>query len=86
MIERSSLFDQCPFCLLVPCTEEYKIVPETDMELVRIRIENSKDFEPRIFSPEMIEDEERGKGLVDNAVFRIVRTLGPKAEVWRLNK
>lgn len=78
-IERDSLFDQNPFCLLVPAGIDYNIVPGTDMELIRIRTQNDKIFKPVLFTPKNIRVEERSKGLMGNTALRLTKTVFDKA-------
>jgi len=74
-LRRGSLFDERPSCLHVPAGEEIQIEAASALELTVYRVDNNKPFEPKVFVPEDVRDEWRGRGLVDNASLRTVRTI-----------
>ena len=73
--DRESLFDQGPTCVHVPDGETVKFDCDSDVELTVYRSPNSKAFPTRIFLPEEVSNEPRGKGQVGNACLRYVRTI-----------
>jgi 5-deoxy-glucuronate isomerase len=73
--ERGSLFDELPSCLHVPAGEEVRLEAESDVELTVYRVDNGKPFEPRVYGPDEVRSEWRGRGQVDDASLRIVRTI-----------
>jgi 5-deoxy-glucuronate isomerase len=73
-VERASLFDEAPAVLHAPAGARVRIVAASDdVEWALARATNPAHFAPRIFSPEDIQDELRGKGLVQDASVRTVR-------------
>lgn len=74
-IERSSLFDELPWCLHVAANEEVQMTAEDDVELTVYGAANSKRFEPVLYGPKDVRNERRGKGALRDASFRFVRTI-----------
>ncbi len=82
---RQSLFDQAPACLHVAAGSIVRLVCLSDVELTVYRCANRRPFLPRIRRD--VPDEHRGRGLVDNVSYRLVRTIldrqraAPEAEL-----
>lgn len=74
-VERNSIFDENPFCLLIPPGIGYKVVPEKEMELATIKVSSFSSFNPVFFTPKEIQVEKRGKGLMDDTAYRLVKTI-----------
>jgi 5-deoxy-glucuronate isomerase len=79
-VTRRSLFDADPVVLHFPAGTAVAVRcrGETDhAELALVQAENDRSFEPRLFDREsMVEpSEHRGRGLLDDAAYRIVRTV-----------
>jgi 5-deoxy-glucuronate isomerase len=73
-VARASLFDEPPTVLHAPAGARLRIEAESDeVEWAVARTTNSASFAPRIFAPADIQDELRGKGLVQDAAVRTVR-------------
>ena len=72
---RNSLFDDSPVAAHVPRDIAIKIKAVTDLELALFETKNEKRFAPKIYPPETTSNEHRGKGLVDDASLRYVRTI-----------
>lgn len=73
-ISRASLFDEAPTVLHAPAGERVRIEALSDeLELAVVRASNPAAFTPRIFFPRDIQNELRGKGLVQDASLRTVR-------------
>ncbi|MBN2360315.1 MAG: 5-deoxy-glucuronate isomerase [Deltaproteobacteria bacterium] len=73
--ERRSLFDELPGTVHVAAGERVQLAAVTDVELTVHRVANPARFEPRIYLPEQMRDEIRGRGWVDDAAQRVVRTI-----------
>jgi len=74
-LERGSLFDDAPSCVHLPAGAELIFECHAATEFTVYRSANGKPFEPRIFLPADTVDEPRGKGQVDGACLRLVRTI-----------
>jgi 5-deoxy-glucuronate isomerase len=75
-VGRSSLFDEAPTCLHYPRGFDIEIEALTDVELAYVGVENDADFEPVLFDDSnMLEDDHRGQGQLDDTAYRIVRTI-----------
>ncbi len=74
---RESLFDQNPYCLHLPPGTPMVLQAVTECELARFATDNIPNgFPATLFTPDsMLESEDRGKGLLDDASWRIVRTI-----------
>lgn len=73
--KRNSLFDDPPFCVHVPDGTEVRFEAETDVEICVCETDNEKPFPVVVYFPEMTANEHRGKGQVDEACLRFVRTI-----------
>ena len=72
---RRTIFDQSPACLHVAAGEAVVIDAAIATELTQYRTANTKRFAARFYGPEDVPNEHRGKGQVDNACYRFVRTI-----------
>jgi len=72
---RNSLFDDPPFAVHVPPNKSITIEAISDAELTLFETENDKDFKSVVYLPDDTKNEHRGKGQVDNASLRYVRTI-----------
>lgn len=73
--ERQSLFDESASCVHVSAGTTVTIDAQTDCELTVYRCGNRKSFEPRVFVPDDVPNEYRGKGQVAGRCLRFVRTI-----------
>ncbi len=74
--ERTSIFDQDPSAVHAAANSVVRVKAETDCEISVSQVENSNEFETLFFdSSSMLESEQRGKGLLDDTSYRIVRTI-----------
>lgn len=79
MAERQSIFDEEPYAVHFDADESVMIIATTDCELALSQVSNEVHFEPQFFDPEnLLLSEQRGKDLLDNTAYRIVRTLFDK--------
>ena len=75
-VERSSIFNEDPSVLHLAKGENYKIICLSDCEFAHVATPNEKNFAPMIFTGEnMLESERRGKGILNDTAYRIVRTV-----------
>jgi len=75
-IRRHSLFYDDPSCIHLPKGKTAQVFPLTDCEFACFRVENTKQFNPKVFLPQdMVEVEDRDKGKWDNTAWRIVKTI-----------
>ncbi len=72
---RGSLFDESPSCLHVAAGEPVRFVCRGEVEFNVYGTANAKRFDARIFRPADVPNEHRGKGQVDGACYRFVRTI-----------
>ncbi|VVC75484.1 5-deoxy-glucuronate isomerase [Aquicella siphonis] len=74
--ERHSCFNEDPYALHVAPEQDAAITAVTACEFAVSQVENTKSFQPRIFSPaNLLESEHRGKGLLNDTAYRLVRTI-----------
>ncbi|MHA1339485.1 MAG: 5-deoxy-glucuronate isomerase [Promethearchaeota archaeon] len=87
VISRSSIWTENPWCLHVP--QSYNVLIQNldeKAELAIVTTKNDFDFEPKLYTPEECQSEERGKGTMRETSTRIVRTIfddsnAPKANL-----
>ncbi len=72
---RTSLFDENPTCLHLPAHTELSLFVEEAAELMVYDCPNQDSFSARLFLPEQVRHEDRGKGLLHGGAHRIVRTI-----------
>jgi 5-deoxy-glucuronate isomerase len=84
-VARASLFDEAPTVVHAPAGARARLeATDGEVEWAVVRATNPKAFAPRIFFPQDIQNEQRGKGLVQEASLRTVRlafdvTIRPEA-------
>ena len=74
-LARASLFDESPSCVHVAAGEPVRIDCAGDAEFTVYTTANHKHFAPRVYTPADVPNEHRGKGQVDDACYRFVRTI-----------
>jgi len=72
---RASLFDESASCVHVAVGQTVTLAAETATELTVYATANTKRFAPRLFTPEQVPNEHRGKGSLGDACYRYVRTI-----------
>lgn len=73
--KRSSLFDESSSCLHAAAGTPLIMRASQDTELTVYSVDNVKTFLPRVFVPEDVANEPRGKGQVGGRCLRHVRTI-----------
>lgn len=74
-VRRASLFDEPPTTLSLGPGTALSIESLGESEWAVARTNNERSFEPRLFLPEQVQNELRGKGLAQNACTRTVRLV-----------
>ena len=74
-LERHSIFDESSSCIHVSAATDVEMVCDSDTEFTRYRCDNERTFEPRVYRPEDVANEPRGKGQVNDRCLRYVRTI-----------
>ncbi len=75
-VTRRSLFDERPVVLHVDAATRLQVMALEDSELAVVETANERRFPARLFDGEsLLEEERRGEGRVDEASFRLVRTV-----------
>ncbi len=78
-VERTDYFSQNPFVLHCPSGQIASVKAVTDCELLLMETENSAQFTPLLFDENnLLERDNRGKDLLDDTSYRIVRTVFDK--------
>lgn len=72
---RDSLFDESPFALHLCRGTKVAVSALSDAEVAVFETENKKRFPGKAYLPAQTGAEQHGKGLVDNASLRLVRTI-----------
>ncbi|HEY8506818.1 MAG TPA: 5-deoxy-glucuronate isomerase [Steroidobacteraceae bacterium] len=72
---RRSLFDESASCIHVAAGTRVTIQALTATELTVYDCANSRPFAPRVFRPEDVPNEPRGRGQVGDRALRYVRTI-----------
>src|SRR5262249_43091292 len=72
---RRSLFDESASCLHVAAGERVRLTAAEDSELTVYASANRAPFSSRFYGPADVPNEHRGKGQVDDACYRFVRTI-----------
>lgn len=73
--ERDNLFDEKPVCWSISSGCHYKARIYKPTELIEIRTKNPKRFKPLFFPQNKIKIERRGKGLMQDTAFRLIKTV-----------
>lgn len=77
--QRDNLFEQEPHVLHVPQSLKVELLAGTDCELAVVQTENAASFTEEVFNQHnMLETEHRGKGILDDTAYRLVRTVFDK--------
>lgn len=74
-LARRSLFDESPACVHVAAGTDVTLEAAGEVEMTVYACGNTKPFAPRVYRPEDVPDEHRGKGQVGNRCLRFVRTI-----------
>lgn len=74
-LERQSLFDESASCVHASAGSSITFEALTPCELTVYRCPNRKEFPPRVFTPDEVPNEHRGKGQVAERCLRFVRTI-----------
>lgn len=74
-LDRNSLFDESSSCLHASAGTDLRLHCHRDTELTVYRCDNDKPFAARVFKPEDVANEPRGKGQVGDRCLRYVRTI-----------
>ena len=73
--ERQSLFDESASCVHVCAGTAVRIEAQRDSELTVYECANRRPFAPRVFTPQQVANEPRGRGQVGGRALRYVRTI-----------
>ncbi|HWM27427.1 MAG TPA: 5-deoxy-glucuronate isomerase [Woeseiaceae bacterium] len=74
-LERRSLFDESASCVHASANTSVVFEAMAPCELTVYQCPNRKPFSPRVFTPEDVPNEHRGKGQVAERCLRFVRTI-----------
>jgi 5-deoxy-glucuronate isomerase len=74
-LRRRSLFDESASAVHVAAGERVAFLAKAASELTVYEIDNPAAFAPRIYGPDEVPNEHRGKGQVGDACYRFVRTI-----------
>lgn len=74
-LQRDSLFDESSSCLHVSAGTAVEMHVETDTEFTVYSCDNTLPFAARVFQPDEVANEPRGKGQVNDRCLRYVRTI-----------
>jgi len=74
--KRESIFDEDPIAIHFAQNQKVTILAQTDAEIAVSQTENTEQFETIVFDgTNMLESEQRGKGLLEDTAHRNVRTI-----------
>ncbi len=74
--ERRCFFKETPIALHLHAGDSLKISAKEASELLIVQTENDKQFASTYFNASnMVENEHRGRGLLDDTAYRMVRTI-----------
>lgn len=73
--DRPSWLDQSPCCVHSPVNTPATVTASSAVEVAVVRTPNTQTFPQRIYRPDEVECEHRGKGILDDAGYRIVRCV-----------
>lgn len=74
-VERPNFYNYDPYMLHLPPGEKVKVVATEMTEIAIFKTENKEYFPPKLYTPEDIVIETRGKGHMNEAGTRVVRTI-----------
>ncbi|MBC61919.1 MAG: hypothetical protein CMP11_05630 [Zetaproteobacteria bacterium] len=82
-ISRSSWKKDLPFVFHLPSQTALKLKATTESKFAIVETDNLETFEPKLYEPKDVFEEHRGKDILDNACYRLVRlvfdrTIAPK--------
>lgn len=78
-VKRENFFEEAPKVLHLAPRQRAKIAARKETELAIVTTDNEATFENRLFDEHtMLENEHRGKGLLNDTAYRIVRTVFDK--------
>ena len=72
---RPDWLQQGPFAVHGPAGAALTVRAGTDCEVAQVGTANSASFEPRLFTPDDVFTEHRGKGMLEGACYRLVRAV-----------
>ncbi|MFH1130557.1 MAG: 5-deoxy-glucuronate isomerase [Pseudomonadota bacterium] len=72
---RTNWIHQKPFVVHGPAGCLFEIKAETDCEIAFVGTANTAHFEPRFFAPPDIHTEHRGKGVLHDTSYRLIRCV-----------
>ncbi|HNP64608.1 MAG TPA: 5-deoxy-glucuronate isomerase [Woeseiaceae bacterium] len=73
--DRTSIFDESSSCIHVSARTPVTLRCESDVEFTVYSCDNTKAFAARVFYPDDVANEPRGKGQVGDRCLRYVRTI-----------
>ncbi|MCC6752119.1 MAG: 5-deoxy-glucuronate isomerase [Deltaproteobacteria bacterium] len=73
--DRPSWVESGPFVAHGPAGTRLEVRARTDCQLACLATPNEASFASRLYTPEQVADEHRGKGRWQDAAYRIVRTV-----------
>ena len=73
--ERACWITASPWAVHLPHGESLRVTAEGQTEIAVVRTDNPDAFPAKLYCPKEIEDEQRGKGILNDASHRIVRTV-----------
>lgn len=77
--QRENFFDETPFAIHLAPNDSAKITAITDSEFFVVTTDNDQQFASTVFDKtNILENEHRGKGLLEDSAYRIVRTVFDK--------
>ncbi len=74
-VSRGNVFDDSPACLHVPAVGLVTVTARSAAELSLHSADNTRAFPARLYRPEDVRSDERGKGTMRETSTRIVRTI-----------
>ncbi len=74
-LQRDSLFDDGPSAVHASAGQRVHLQAVTPVEFTVYETANERAFESRLYAPDDVADEPRGKGQVGDACLRFVRTI-----------
>lgn len=74
-VKRKDVFSENPWAFDIPPGMFYSVRPRDKIEVAIIRTANSHRFRPVVVRPRDIISEQRGEGLVDGTMHRIVKAI-----------
>jgi 5-deoxy-glucuronate isomerase len=72
---RASFVEEGPFAAHGPLGARFTVEAETDCELAVLGTDNPKTFATRTFTPSEVSTEHRGKGILGDTAYRLVRLV-----------